>query len=378
MIDEWIWDECHKLTVATIVLFGTLAVVVSVQLGRIIYNGHNVMSFNFGFCVLVLLWMYLRTIFFLSLTFSPIPVWLDRLLYWPTTNLQLATYTLLICFFARYVHRDTWRSSTKRKAVIWFIASNVVSLLFTIGWLIAAGNTSENDVSHAMILAQIFYTGTIFLLITIVMGYYGWKFITIVDQMKNRGSTLIIPSGGSMNQIRFFYVVALLIFSFRYIYDFSSVNVDFTQVPFGVENKCVPDVLTFFVLVIWEMIPPAMVLYFFRRIPKKARFRNPRVHSQGAPFLDPSPSSSSTVARGFFDAPYMYDSEEDQSVVGDSLPATNSHFKNPEQPDNQYFPQVSPSNQFVSPYGVFLGGNDQPKISVDAFSSSYGRSASIN
>lgn len=62
----------------------------------------------------------------------------------------------------------------------------------------------------------------------------------------------------------------MAVFSFRWIADFIALGKGLESDIFGVDNKCLPDVLSVVSLAIWECLPVAILLLFFRRIPKTA------------------------------------------------------------------------------------------------------------
>jgi len=113
-------------------LYGIVFVGVCVQLVKIYLYKYKLMSFHTGFNLLVALWMLLRFLFFLSLAFPPMPLWVNRIMYWPTTNVQFATYSLLVCFFVSYVYREKWSLLVRKRVYFIYIFGNLALLTFTL------------------------------------------------------------------------------------------------------------------------------------------------------------------------------------------------------------------------------------------------------
>ncbi len=173
-------------------------------------------------------------------------------------NLQFATYSLLIAFFVSNVYRETWSSHVRRRVAILYVAANGLLAAFTLGWIIAAGDRPESDASDALIDAQIIFSGIVFLVLTLAMAYFGWMYISLLDSNQVKGKSLGLPTGATSLHVKVFYCLALVrapparaarrarggltrraqaIFSFRYVWDFTGVNVDWSTVPFGVVRR---------------------------------------------------------------------------------------------------------------------------------------------
>lgn len=47
------------------------------------------------------------------------------------------------------------------------------------------------------------------MLITILMGVYGWMYISKMSDLQSRGKATGLPTGGTLTQVKVFYVVAV-------------------------------------------------------------------------------------------------------------------------------------------------------------------------
>lgn len=83
-------------------------IIVALQLLRHIVFRHRLNSFQFGFLVLCFIWMLLRTCWF-TLDFKQAPPWLLTFVVFAPSVCQIATFSLVVLFFGRQVHKKAWK-----------------------------------------------------------------------------------------------------------------------------------------------------------------------------------------------------------------------------------------------------------------------------
>ncbi|EAL67350.1 hypothetical protein DDB_G0280247 [Dictyostelium discoideum AX4] len=256
-----------------LILYSSLTLIVSFQIVRILYNKHNIFSFRFGFLLLGFIWGLLRAIFWgffdifssnkaVLTTFFLIPI-----------NIQFATFSLLVLFYAHVVHRTTWERFTRMRFTIVYSSVNIILLVLQI-------------------------------------AFYGWK-LRIIKQNTNRHLQSQLPL--SIIPITFFI---FLCFTSRCVYDFiaafGKVNISLSDQLSLRENLTV-----FFTYLVWEILPYILILVLFWRIPTThigglAR-RNKNVNSFAYPpqtAVIPGRIIQQQPSRLFLD-PQRYDSDDE-------------------------------------------------------------------
>eukprot|EP00732_Lithocolla_globosa_P002841 Lithocolla_globosa_v1_NODE_2003_length_2214_cov_7.131079.p1 type:complete len:355 gc:universal NODE_2003_length_2214_cov_7.131079:1117-53(-) len=307
---SWVWDECHIYSFALILMFGALLCVVTLQLARIFVDKHRLIHFHFVFCCLVFVWVILREVFFLSLVFTELPHWVDRWLYWPPTSLQFATYSLLVCFFTRFIDRDFWLSSQQQILGSCGVI-NFVQFAYLFCWLFVTGDVDESMLTKVERMSIILFVAVLYVLLTFTLGVFGWKFISRLESAPNK--TVALPLGGTMLQVKIFYVIVECVFLGRCIYDlFIFFTFDYSNngdEPFGVNMKCMPDPMSFCFIIIWEVIPTSMLLYFFNinSMSRASSISSSIINDQQAPNSEISRDSRGPSANKVFpDTSYFY------------------------------------------------------------------------
>ncbi|KAM9985424.1 hypothetical protein ACTFIZ_008963 [Dictyostelium cf. discoideum] len=291
-----------------LILYSSLTLIVSFQIIRILYNKHNIFSFRFGFLLLGFIWGLLRAIFwgFFDI-FSNSSKAVQNSFFLIPINIQFATFSLLVLFYAHVVHRTTWERFTRMRFTIVYSSVNIILLVLQIVWI--AVYSKYSDVG---LLAQIQFilNGVVFLLLVSILAFYGWK-LRIIKQNTNRHLQSQLPL--SIIPITFFI---FLCFTSRCVYDFiaafGKVNIQLSdQLSLG-ENIAI-----FLTYLVWEILPYILILVLFWRIPTThigglAR-RNKNVNSFAYPpqtAVIPGRTIQQQPSRLFLD-PQRYDSDDE-------------------------------------------------------------------
>lgn len=255
------------------VLYGLLLCIIVFQLGRIFVNHHRLASFQFAFLALCFCWMVLRESLVLLVLVRegdaeslPVKSLLPLLLF--PLNLQIATYSLLVTFYAHVVHRARWEDYYKRRVFGTWAASNIFFLVFSIVWLaLVLGNPSESLPSNGgLALVMRFLVPAIaFCVLVVLLSYYGYK----LRKTLLHHPVALVPlraNGLSVNSITFITVLLCIVFSCRAIYcavmAYESFYYDY---PAGEQP-----VFGFISLFVSDITPTFAILYFFRHIPRES------------------------------------------------------------------------------------------------------------
>jgi len=110
------------------ITYGALFLFELVQLGRIIYFRHKFRSFTVAFLTLCFFWAFLRGIFFAFIVdnrWDAADNWIYSIIYWTPINIQFATFSLLVAYYAHLEHKQKgeWRIFKRRYTLIYGISN---------------------------------------------------------------------------------------------------------------------------------------------------------------------------------------------------------------------------------------------------------------
>ncbi|GAM23495.1 hypothetical protein SAMD00019534_066700, partial [Acytostelium subglobosum LB1] len=269
-----------SITFPLFVLYISITLVVAFQIGRIIYNKHKKFSFRFGFLFLGLLWGVLRSVFWLTFYVDTNGLVSNLLLNIPI-NIQFATYSLLVLFYAHVVHRKTWEQSTKKLFTIIYVCVNTVLLVLQCVWIAfdykdslnqptpsSSGSGSNGDCGGATDqqlnqMDQLMYilSGVVFLLLVTILAVYGWRLNRIIKSTKSAQLQSQLP----MSIIPITFII-FLCFTSRCVFDFVSAIGSIPSIDLGCQSLA-QSIIVIVMFFIWEILPYILILVLFWRIP---------------------------------------------------------------------------------------------------------------
>ncbi|ESO90132.1 hypothetical protein LOTGIDRAFT_192257, partial [Lottia gigantea] len=313
-----------SLTIAYIVLYGLLFLLVYCQLWMIWYYRHKRFSYQTVFLFLCLLWSGLRTTLF-SFYFNDcdeannLPGVIYWLLYCLPVCLQFVILCLLVLFFAQYTFIYQSFSNyfpcvlySRRPvrilvgiAAIVFIASNIGCAV-----IVKYHEAKYMSVPMELLYVRVAINDSLFVIFAIVLS------VCIYKMTKMSSSSLVLEAKGTtMCQAISAGLLITLLFTSRAIYNFIAIYPkERSKIPgFGYDWVNVSDqadaynldggyaYLSFgVVLFVWEVFPTFVVVIFFR------------VRRAVTTSLAES-THSHTSKVFFFDNPRRYDSDDDLS-----------------------------------------------------------------
>lgn len=349
-----------SVTIVFITIYALLFLFVYVQLWMIWYYRHKRFSYQTVFLFTCLVWSGLRTTLF-SFYFNDckvanqLPIMFYWLLYCFPVCLQFTMLCLLVLFFAQVVFkaRAKYEPSKYKKplrfavlgAVLVFVTSNLVC-----GVIVRIEDSKLHSSPLVLNIVRVAVNDTLFIITAVALS------VCIIKMTKMSSSNLVLEAKGtSVIQAVAVSVMIVLLFSSRAVYNFITISLQSKGLPgFGYDWINVSDQADYvhnlsetygyvsfgIVLFIWEFMPIAIVVLFFR------------VKRQSS---DVNLSDFSTSSHGskvfFFDNPRRYDSDED-------LPQADSRSRSVID-SGSYSINDSPSLR-NTPNGTLRGGFGTP------------------
>jgi len=310
-------DYFQTTPFALAILYTVLTLAVGFQISRILYYRHNIYSFQLGFLSLCFIWGIIRACFWwlFPVVSNPWGV-IAMTLLWVPVNLQFATFSLLVLFYAHLVHRATWEKSTKKIFAITYIAINVVFIIVQSVWLGMYGyyfkiGTSDDHIW--LVTAQSSLAGVVFLILVFILAGYGW----LLHSALKATSSFVQPVPTTIFPITF---IIFMLFLSRCIFDFVNAA-GYWGIPVTSTSQH-DNLVAFFLYFFWEILPAVMILGLFWKIPTTHigglprrgksnvyQFPFPPLIVPGGPY--PKDHEATGVASRLFNDPQRYDSDDE-------------------------------------------------------------------
>eukprot|EP00026_Physarum_polycephalum_P009186 Phypoly_transcript_09299.p1 GENE.Phypoly_transcript_09299~~Phypoly_transcript_09299.p1 ORF type:complete len:415 (+),score=36.99 Phypoly_transcript_09299:118-1362(+) len=306
--------------------------IVGFQITRILYYRHALVSFQLGFLILCFIWGILRIIFWS--TVSVTGVILSNVLLWIPLNIQFATFSLLVIFYAHLVHKSTWERYTKRRFAIAYVVINAVLLILQCVSLGVVNSKHPDDlkllgdvqqglgstrpgyfictpdrfscVLHGVTTSS-GIAGFVFLVLVAILAWYGFRLHVAISSTAKHQMLFQVPPG-----LFVVTVIIILLFLSRCIYDF--VNVTSTYVVDLDSNSAKDQLIIFFAYFSWEIVPAIMIIVLFWRIPTTHIGGITRRGRSTMFMLPPTavkPMPSAGIVSRLFNDPQRYDSDDE-------------------------------------------------------------------
>eukprot|EP00128_Syssomonas_multiformis_P001740 Colp12_sorted_trinity150504_noHs@16004 len=304
-----------SLTIILVLVYSILGILVLVHLFRIIYYGHNRFSYHVLFLAICFLWSLLRAVTFCVMEdlIPMVSVELYRIVYCLPIVLQFAAFSLLFLYLAQVLHKSSMNAQSRRIGFVLWMGINVMFLFANILCVSFAGNDDTLDFPQEILATRVVITEVLFLLLSIGFAFYIYE----VSQMK--GNTVLLEAKStSIRQIVALMSLIVLIFVSRAIYNLVAAVPDSGLLLWGYRSGFVVDrvyvdedhgysfVFLSVALLVWEILPTCVVLFFFRVRKPKVVDRSPSDVTINGEGLDKGPK------RYFFDNPKRYDSEDEE------------------------------------------------------------------
>jgi hypothetical protein len=241
---------------------------------RIVWNRHR-LSYYFAFNVLVLVWDAFRLAFFLlSDQLEDVPL-LFYIVYNIPLEVQFATFSLLVVFYASVVHKDAWNRLHPWFWAAYALMNALVStfLLFYVVLVWTWGNIS--DVASANVFEEVRQVAfaTCSTAITSLLLFYGF-FLARIVAVDDQAQRLILLRRGSGRAWLRLHKLQLVLVNFVIWLAFASRAFYYILVSFDPSvgllidtGDLEQDLIGYSFLIFWEVVPTFIVLTLFVNIP---------------------------------------------------------------------------------------------------------------
>jgi hypothetical protein len=349
------WD-----LVAVSCLYGVLIVATVFQIGRILYYRHKLVSFQVGFLVLCFFWMALRIGACVALVclWDNYPDWAYIALFSLPANLEFATFSLLVLFYASVIKKNLdkqqWEKGHRVGFTVAFTVSNIAFLCIQIAWiayvLVELGvlSPAQFDVEfNRLQTIRAAYTAVAFALLTVLLSIYSFRLKSVLSS--GQGSMPFQAKATSNTQVLGLTFTLLFLFFTRSLFDVLTAATSKVSIIFGPGGTSGDHVWFFITSLAWEIVPTFLVLMFFRSIPRtkvpmsfgRSKFVNKRPYSYAPINVEPPQGSP------LFANPNRYDSDEENTGV---TPASPAMYGTP----GYYYAGASPASMHgTPPYSTF-------------------------
>lgn len=244
-------------------VYSVLWIFSGIQTSRILIYRHSITSFQFAFHILCFSWNLLRAVFFGS-GVKPWPKEVILSIYWYPIDIQFATFSLIVMYYAFLLHRiDKRRSDAQSALIVWcYVITNICVVSTTTFYIILACKSTDGTAAQ-LESAHHFFMAFQFLGLVCSYGYYG-TLVVNSQAIRQAPDHLTKTSSSTLQWITAFM---WLVFLSRLVYDIASAcGVWVLNV--GATASGYDDVASVILLFFWEVIPTSILLFAFRNIPR--------------------------------------------------------------------------------------------------------------
>jgi len=230
-----------------------------IQLFRLIYNRHQIVSFQFGFLTISFIWCAERIF---SLVFSPlISTELFQFLWVLPSFFQFLSFSLLV-FYNRFLLLQHRWAQTRFVSILVYVITNITLLIITI-FLAYFTSVNSSYLDRVKQFYNIWFT-FLFTILLIVYAYYGYKL-----RQASSNANWAQQKASTLSQL-YISIIAWCIFFTRwlyYVFATLSPNTFALFIKFGDDGIADVPWPTLLVLIVWEIAPTTLVLFVSRDIP---------------------------------------------------------------------------------------------------------------
>mmetsp|Transcript_6985 Transcript_6985/g.17656 ORF Transcript_6985/g.17656 Transcript_6985/m.17656 type:complete len:391 (+) Transcript_6985:403-1575(+) len=300
------------------VLYTILAVICCYQIGRIFYYRHRLLSFHSMFLHLCLLLCILRfTLFYFYFFISDLPVFL---LYRIPFTIVIATFTLVVFYYASVVYRRRWESTPW----IFFLVYGSINLVFLIFSIVIGVFEWKYEAVDWPLWFAIFYVFPYILMfgsLALSLAFFGWK---IINRYKKG-----YPRQWKASSIKVVVVTTALatIFTLRAV--LAIVNsLDTLSIEALNVNGIAANIMGVAVLIFFELLPCLLVVFLFWKVTTSSLVshhasstadQQPLLFKDNAVSYAHTPTSLSSGRTSLFNNPQRYDSDEEETEESASV-----------------------------------------------------------
>lgn len=262
-------------------LYLGITIYVTYQLGRIYYYGHKFFGWQFGFLSLCFIWGTLRFIYWFWQCKIGDVTWEGIILQGLGINIQVATFSFLILYYACSLDRSQEKYSY---FLMYFLSNAITWILFfvvlTLQYLF--GLDEEDWVENSLNVGK---TALLFFFLVIALTYYG-NTLSYAIQHSQPGPF----SDKRVTKTKLDIVTRTLVISFatRVIRD-TIAAAGWGTLDVDSDAELIYQVILFSMYFFWEIIPIVLVLWMCGFVPKVLLYKT--VSEESTPILPKRPIS---------------------------------------------------------------------------------------
>lgn len=255
--------------IVILTLFCLFSIFPGVQLFRIWLNRHSMKSYQVLFLTLCFFWAFFRSVFWFAelMELSLFTPYIRLLIFWIPANIQFAMFSLLLIFFTRMLYKKQWYKYKSRCWIAFWVTNAILALIIALWyWIFGPDRTPfEKDVRKWLTFLRQAYALVLWTVLSILLVLVSYKLFRAMRKTKRKlmfhGQTI------DNNKVLLLNVALSFIFILRAIFALLTAYVPSLS-GFRVYSHLESiDIWAFLTIVAYEMVPTAVVLLFFRRIP---------------------------------------------------------------------------------------------------------------
>jgi len=294
-------------------LYFAMLVVVVVQLARILWYKHNLWSFQFSFLVLCFIWSTLRGFYYMFRPQLRDAIAARSWLEWIPVNVEFATISMLVVFYASLAYKQTWRQTHRLRVLLAYAVTNVLFVCIVLAQCVYLQVTSSSGDfvtlnPGQLSLAQQIFVLVVYLILAVTLHVYMMKVIHVAQEPSIKVALQSSLLSTSQLFVTNSIIVVLFLSRCAYLMVVLLLNVGRGQ---SKANAILESEIVIAIeAVAWEIFPTGLIIAAFWKIPAtgRARFKPNLVASVDINQYDtlPSPTDASV-----FSNPLRYDSDSD-------------------------------------------------------------------
>merc|ERR1711907_219681 len=252
-----------------VLLYIVMALLATYQIIQIRIHKHKLLSFNFGFLILCVLFCAFRVSFWLTpVSFGGIALY--RAMYWFPINIQFGMFYLVMLYIMRLVQRTetNWDKQRKGGVIYWTsVGINATFFVLVVVWLVVCSESGLSEETCGD--THTVFSAMCFLILGLSLLFYGVKLhiISSRDAARATGSRANgagVSWGPKESRFRTEAICFLLLVVFitRAVFDLVQLDIIIGSLGPTSESKAVSGV-GFAMYIAWEIFPTGLMLLFF-------------------------------------------------------------------------------------------------------------------
>ena len=253
------FEECLAIILTS--LYIIVVNIVGFQLIRHITFNHRLRSFQFSFLILCFIWLLFRTIWFCT-NINISESWAITFVILAPNICQLAIFSLLVLYMAKLKHQKNW-NDVKITFISCYFMSVFIMVLYIVlfAGLYGQNNTNQGNQMAYNLLDRMYYfsSGVYYSCLLLASAYY-------ISSVYSTSTQQVTWSMAFNVSFIFFILLTRCIIDFSQSLGSLANSGHFCHGGCGAAVKAI-DFFPFCMLIVWEIVPTLLILFYFRTIP---------------------------------------------------------------------------------------------------------------